>query len=891
MQKREMRRTSGVVWVALTLLSVSAGCGGEKPQGTGGSGATGSSSDAGSGGTGTGTGTGGGSGGAGGSGSGVGGSGGSGGAGGLGGAGGMGGSGATGGMGGSGAAGGMGGAGGSGGCVVAADCPSPATECEAATCIAGVCGKAPKPAGTPIAAQSAGDCKLATCDGSGGVTTVNDPADAPSDQNECTADACSNGAPSHPPIAAGWPCGAGMSMICNGMGACVGCLSATDCPGQDTACQTRVCSAGMCGFAYAPAGLFVSDPVMGDCKRNECNGSGQIVAAPSPTDLPNDMNSCTGDTCVGGAPSFVPLAQGTVCNQNGGTMCNGAGACVQCVSPSTCPGQDDECKVRSCDAGKCGFSYMPAGTPVAAQTTGDCKKNQCDGAGAIVAAADNADVPVDGNQCTADVCTMGVPSNPPLPIGSACNQNGGLACNGAGTCAVPPTVLSTAPADGATVLATTQISVTFSLPMEMASLTAQTAAGACTGSLQVSLDNFTSCIGIWGSALSAGNTVVTLTPEPGLLVNRNYRIRVTTDAYSASGMPLASSFTTPNGFTTTSPNLCDYSVVISQVFGGGGTAANVPNADYVELHNRGTTAVGLSGWSIQYASGTGSSWANAIVPLSGTIQPGGYFLVRVQSSQATGTALPTPDVLGTNYNFSGSAGKVALVSSTIALTGNCPTGPQIVDLVGYGTQSVNVGCWEGAATAAPGMTGASAAMRIASGCPDVNNNGDDFIMAAPAPRNSATAAQTCACTVHNEANTALEADMCTIQSPLSMTAMAGAATPLVYGRILETGVTEAAGAATNVRAQVGWGSSTANPQYEPWTWVNASFSSQAGTSDEYQASFTAPATGSYRYAYRFSLDNGVSWTVCDRNAAPDFGAGSNAGLTFDLVDLPVLTVP
>ena len=52
--------------------------------------------------------------------------------------------------------------------------------------------------------------------------------------------------------------------------------------------------------------------------------------------------------------------------------------------------------------------------------------------------------------------------------------------------------------------------------------------------------------------------------------------------------------------------------------------------------------------------------------LSGSIAAGGYFLVRLQSPQATGTALPTPDVSGTNINISQSAGKLALVSNQVA---------------------------------------------------------------------------------------------------------------------------------------------------------------------------------------------------------------------------------
>jgi hypothetical protein len=150
----------------------------------------------------------------------------------------------------------------------------------------------------------------------------------------------------------------------------------------------------------------------------------------------------------------------------------------------------------------------------------------------------------------------------------------------------------------------------------------------------------------------------------------------------------------------------------------------------------------------------------------------------------------------------------------------------------------------------------------------------------------------CACVAHNESGAPKEADYCDTQFPLSLALAPGAPSGMVYGRLYEAGVTEPAGANAAVRAQLGVGPATANPEYQPWTWSNATFNVQSGNDDEYQASFNAPAApGSYRYTFRFSLDNGMSWTVCDNNAAPDFGAGSNAGLSFELESLAPLTVP
>jgi len=416
-------------------------------------------------------------------------------------------------------------------------------------------------------------------------------------------------------------------------------------------------------------------------------------------------------------------------------------------------------------------------------------------------------------------------------------------------------------------------------------------AGACVGNIQVSLDNFASCIAFAGSVMSPDNKTVTLTAAPGLLVNRTYKIRVTTGAAAADGLTLASQFDMTNGFTTSSPALCGGGpIVISQVFGGGGNASAPYKNDYVVLHNRGSVSVNLNGWSLQYTSAGGTTWMS-IVNLSNSIAPGGYYLIGLSGNMAgNGVVLPTTDVTGA-IDMSASAGKVALVASTTALTGTCPLGnPLIVDFVGFGGTAT---CFETAAAPAP--SNSTAILRGTNGCTDANNNSTDFATGTPTPQNSATPPVTCGCNgAYNESNNAVEADYCNVQFPTSLSVAAGAASPLVYGRIFETGITSIAGPAGNIVAQLGYGPPTANPQYQAgWSWVPATFNVQTGASgndDEYQASFTAPTTpGSYRYIYRFSNDLGLNWTYCDRGA--DTGAGSNAGLSFEFADMPVLTVP
>ena len=181
-------------------------------------------------------------------------------------------------------------------------------------------------------------------------------------------------------------------------------------------------------------------------------------------------------------------------------------------------------------------------------------------------------------------------------------------------------------------------------------------------------------------------------------------------------------------------------MVVSQVYGGGGNSGATYANDFVELFNRGSSAVDLATWSIQYASASGTSWQ--ATPLTGTVQPGKYFLVQLASAAAVGAALPTPDATGTT-NLANSGGKVVVVRSTTALScgataGSCSADANVVDLVGYGSATD----YEGS-DAAPALSNTTSDLRGGAGCTDSDVNESDFTGAPPTPRNSATTAAPC----------------------------------------------------------------------------------------------------------------------------------------------------
>jgi DNA/RNA endonuclease G (NUC1) len=203
-----------------------------------------------------------------------------------------------------------------------------------------------------------------------------------------------------------------------------------------------------------------------------------------------------------------------------------------------------------------------------------------------------------------------------------------------------------------------------------------------------------------------------------------------TAAFTASlsdGVNAASTSAVTITVTAAPPPPLDH-IVISQVYGGGGNGGAAFQNDFIELYNPTTGAVDLGGWTVQYASATGTGlWQPQ--PLGGVMLPGEYYLVKLATNGTVGSVVPDANINGT-LNLSGTNGKVALVRGGDALEG-CPIGDELlVDLVGYGTTA---NCREGA-TNAPTASNATAVFRKNGGFTDTNVNGADFFTATPTPR-------------------------------------------------------------------------------------------------------------------------------------------------------------
>jgi hypothetical protein len=153
-----------------------------------------------------------------------------------------------------------------------ADVPVDGNVCTADLCQAGVPSNVPEPKGTPVGTQTVGDCQVNACDGEGGQTVLEDDSDIPDDSNQCTEDFCAQGAPGHNPTPMDFPCAQNGGAFCDGIGNCVECNSAVQCPGPVTECEQPACTAGTCDTVFAPSGF--------PCTGGTCDGLGNCTVEP-----------------------------------------------------------------------------------------------------------------------------------------------------------------------------------------------------------------------------------------------------------------------------------------------------------------------------------------------------------------------------------------------------------------------------------------------------------------------------------------------------------------------------------------------------------------------------------------------------------------------------------
>lgn len=231
----------------------------------------------------------------------------------------------------------------------------------------------------------------------------------------------------------------------------VSCTTPDQCPGEDNECGTRTCNGGMCGIDAAPDGTEVENQTDNDCVKSVCDGHGIIVGVPDNSDLPDDGNDCTSDTCAGGIPDNENRPLHATCDSDGGSFCTSDGVCVECTQASDCASNNCTniftCATAQCDdnikngnetAPDCGGGTCDAcATGLACEVDLDCVSLSCGGSPLEcqesctdgIQNQDESDEDCGGDTC--DPCVLGQNCD----VGSDCETG---ACNGLGVCSCTP---------------------------------------------------------------------------------------------------------------------------------------------------------------------------------------------------------------------------------------------------------------------------------------------------------------------------------------------------------------------------------------------------------------------------------------------------------------------
>ncbi len=215
--------------------------------------------------------------------------------------------------------------------------------------------------------------------------------------------------------------GGGMSGM-GGMGGMGGAATMSSGGGMGGASSSTASGGGMGGMGGTSSSI--SGGGMGGM-----SGASSTIA----TTFPGGMGGMSGTsssiaTTSGGGMSGTSSSIATTSSGMGGAV-SSSGSGGQCMTPQDCPGMDTACQKRTCMAGQCGVNNLPAGTVC---SVGSGKL--CDGNGACVEC-------LVGPDCASGVCVQHQCAAPTCNDGVQNGMETGVDCGGP-SCPICPTVLA-----------------------------------------------------------------------------------------------------------------------------------------------------------------------------------------------------------------------------------------------------------------------------------------------------------------------------------------------------------------------------------------------------------------------------------------------------------------
>jgi hypothetical protein len=212
------------------------------------------------------------------------------------------------------------------------------------------------------------------------------------------------------------------------------CATVADCAtSTNSLCGEVICVQNHCVTKPLQGDGKLFSQLYGDCLVAKCSKA-HLVNDVSDSDVYDDGNECTDDTCKNGVPSNAPKV-GAKCGTKG--VCNAKGACVEClnISDGQCGGTTPTCINNTCSAATCqdmqqdfsetdedcgGDACGPCDAGKLCNTGSDCKSKVCD------LPAPNAPE----KQCLIAICSDGVKNGSETDV-----DCGGSGCPAANKCA------------------------------------------------------------------------------------------------------------------------------------------------------------------------------------------------------------------------------------------------------------------------------------------------------------------------------------------------------------------------------------------------------------------------------------------------------------------------
>ncbi|MGR6874526.1 lamin tail domain-containing protein [Pseudomonas sp. HK3] len=225
-------------------------------------------------------------------------------------------------------------------------------------------------------------------------------------------------------------------------------------------------------------------------------------------------------------------------------------------------------------------------------------------------------------------------------------------------------------------------------PVNTSTITYNSSAGACTGTIQISKDNFTNCIQVTSAVASNLNRTITITASVNIDSGTEYKFKVTTGVANILGNSVAANVT--NTFNTSINNL-----LITEV----GESYYSNTLRFFEVYNPTSASVDMSNYTLKskYLDGASIFSAHEFSLPSVTLAPGQYLVVRAQDAAVTFASNSRVAYVkdGTKFPYWGATGYIELLKAGVT-----------EDFVTFGASfsPTTASAWSGAyATALPSV--------------------------------------------------------------------------------------------------------------------------------------------------------------------------------------------